>query len=567
MFQFNKNSLFNQKRFNEKYNHKNSVENSSGSIYKNSFLEDLERIIFCSANRRMQDKAQVYPLEERDFVRSRLTHSLEVSAVASALGNTLFKRLHKKINDLLIKSKNQQNNKMYNDTIANSFAHKGLIVSYTERDRLKNYELDLILCLQAASLIHDFGNPPFGHFGEDVIKEYFKDIFFDDIQKEQALKYDHFKYVKNLEHSKSLSGFKKKIFDGLENIQMIYDNIYFDGNAQAFRIVTKLQKFNKKTPGLNLTFGVLGSLFKYPYSSIYSSENHQKFGYFYSENAEIKKLSNNKKGNDWGVFKEFKRNPLAILMEAADDISFTFSDFEDSVQKGHIRYDDITNIIKLIRKDQKFSNGLTEKELKECEGFLKIIFKKYNKNQSNKAPNQERFRKSVYETLISEYKNKIIYSCIDKFLSEDTYYRIMTGDFTTYKDNKKVNLHLVDESSMHHIHKLLNYIKRNHVFSNYEIITAELQGKKILEFLLDTFLAAVFSDDFDSFIEDRYKAKKNNEKILQLLSKNFIELYINDKEKYTEEEKVYYKIRLVIDHICSMTDSYAKDIYMTLNGK
>ncbi|HLT00225.1 MAG TPA: hypothetical protein VK005_01920, partial [Acholeplasma sp.] len=71
MFDFSKESLLNQDRIYGKYSHKSSSEMTERSRYKNSFVEDYERIIFSSANRRMQDKAQVYPLEEKDFVRSR----------------------------------------------------------------------------------------------------------------------------------------------------------------------------------------------------------------------------------------------------------------------------------------------------------------------------------------------------------------------------------------------------------------------------------------------------------------------------------------------------------------
>ena len=47
---------------------------------------DSDRIIFCSAFRRLQDKTQVFPLADNDFVRTRLTHSLEVASVGRSLG-------------------------------------------------------------------------------------------------------------------------------------------------------------------------------------------------------------------------------------------------------------------------------------------------------------------------------------------------------------------------------------------------------------------------------------------------------------------------------------------------
>ncbi|MFN3401922.1 MAG: deoxyguanosinetriphosphate triphosphohydrolase, partial [Ferrovibrio sp.] len=53
---------------------------------RNPFQKDWDRVVFCSAFRRLQDKTQVHSLPESDYVRNRLTHSLEVSSVGRSLG-------------------------------------------------------------------------------------------------------------------------------------------------------------------------------------------------------------------------------------------------------------------------------------------------------------------------------------------------------------------------------------------------------------------------------------------------------------------------------------------------
>src|SRR5690606_34098381 len=113
----------------------------------------------------------------------------------------------------------------------------------------RSLEADLAICLQSIALLHDFGNPPFGHFGEDVIKNYFSSLF--------------------SKKKNNLTNYEKTIIKTIKNRQMINDCRYFDGNAQGFRIVTKLQTFKTPGQGLDLTYGVLGGLFKYPYSSEY----------------------------------------------------------------------------------------------------------------------------------------------------------------------------------------------------------------------------------------------------------------------------------------------------------
>src|SRR5690606_11164129 len=58
----------------------------SSAPSRSAFEQDYDRIIFSHPFRRLQDKTQVHPLPEHDFVHTRLTHSLEVSSVGRSLG-------------------------------------------------------------------------------------------------------------------------------------------------------------------------------------------------------------------------------------------------------------------------------------------------------------------------------------------------------------------------------------------------------------------------------------------------------------------------------------------------
>ncbi|UII22007.1 deoxyguanosinetriphosphate triphosphohydrolase [Fulvivirga ligni] len=109
-------------------------------LSRSAFEQDYDRIIFSHPFRRLQDKTQVHPLPEYDFVHNRLTHSLEVSSVGRSLG--------KKVGEVILQRHAELANKF-------SFHDFGAIVA-------------------AASLAHDIGNPPFGHSGEDAISEFFK---------------------------------------------------------------------------------------------------------------------------------------------------------------------------------------------------------------------------------------------------------------------------------------------------------------------------------------------------------------------------------------------------------
>ena len=113
-------------------------KNTGDQKERSSFEADYDRIIFSYPFRRLQDKTQVFPLPEQDFVHNRLTHSLEVSSV----GRTLGKRVGEKI---------------------------------IEKHTLKNITAnDIATIVSAAALAHDVGNPPFGHSGEEAISSFFE---------------------------------------------------------------------------------------------------------------------------------------------------------------------------------------------------------------------------------------------------------------------------------------------------------------------------------------------------------------------------------------------------------
>src|SRR5215468_2665402 len=94
---------------------------------RTEFDRDYGRTVFSTPVRRLQDKAQVFPLERHDAIRTRLTHSNEVSSVARGLASAAAEW-------------------MYNERL------------------LKKPEYIAAITTIAATcgLIHDLGNPPFG---------------------------------------------------------------------------------------------------------------------------------------------------------------------------------------------------------------------------------------------------------------------------------------------------------------------------------------------------------------------------------------------------------------------
>jgi dGTPase len=241
------------------------------------FEVDYDRIIFSSEFRSLQDKTQVIPLSDTDFVHTRLTHSLEVSVVGRSLGRQVGVKLLEKHPHL----------KEIHGFQTNDF---GAIVA-------------------AAALAHDIGNPPFGHSGEKAIGHFFK------------------------------VGEGKNFADKLKPKEY-QDLCDFEGNANGFKILTQDREGREGGLRLSYaTLGAFikypkESLPKKPTNHIAD----KKYGVFQSDkNAFLDVLNELRlKPNSAEKDGRFSRHPLAFLVEAADDICYTIIDFEDGINLGLI---------------------------------------------------------------------------------------------------------------------------------------------------------------------------------------------------------------------------------------
>ncbi|NRA92933.1 MAG: deoxyguanosinetriphosphate triphosphohydrolase [Psychroserpens sp.] len=255
------------------------------------FEVDYDRIIFSSEFRSLQDKTQVIPLSDTDFVHTRLTHSLEVSVVGRSLGRKVGIKL-------LEKHPHLKNTLGYQ---ANDF---GTIVA-------------------AAALAHDIGNPPFGHSGEKAIGEFF------------------------------ISGNGKRFKDQLTEKEY-QDLCDFEGNANGFKILTESRNGREGGLRLSYaTLGAFmkypkESLPKKPTTHIAD----KKYGFFQSEKEQFRDVAEElglvKRGSNNDL--SYARHPLAYLVEAADDICYTIIDFEDGINLGLIQEEyALEYLINLVR--------------------------------------------------------------------------------------------------------------------------------------------------------------------------------------------------------------------------
>jgi dGTPase len=251
---------------------------------RSPFQKDFDRVVFCSAFRRLQDKTQVHPRAENDYVRTRLTHSLEVASVGRSLG-----------------------------------AGVGQVIAGRRRLPAGLGAAEFGHIVSAACLAHDIGNPPFGHRGEALIRNWFANA----PQGRTALA--------------PLTRGQRRDF------------LEFEGNAQGFRILTRLQNWTDRG-GLRLTAATLGAFTKYPRLSDAEvgpepdDAGHRKFGIMQAEAsifrhvAEVLGLPETAPGL-------WSRHPLAWLVEAADDICYSIVDLEDGYKLGKLGFGAVEKLL------------------------------------------------------------------------------------------------------------------------------------------------------------------------------------------------------------------------------
>ena len=426
---------------------------------RNPFETDYGRLIMSAPVRRLQSKTQIFPLERSTYIRTRLTHSLEVSYIAGLIGQNV-ERMLTELGDL-------------------PEGKSGWLCSL----------------LRVAGLVHDLGNPPFGHFGEEAIKDFFHS------------------YLRSA--GRELNAMERA---DLEN---------FDGNVQAFRILTKLHYYGDKS-SYNLTYSTLASLIKYPCNALvgnqgssYAEISRKKFGYFASEADRYELI------NDY-LQLAGRRSPMAYLIEAADDMAYLASDMEDGVKIGAIKLTQIYDI---------FDEMLTANHDRVMAQFdaINACFKGEGKLKSA----------LITQNMGVFLQREMLSAVIDSFRQH--YDDIMQG---------RLEHEIIEVSSAADIHAAFRHILRQ-LYQNKSKVKKELAGWEVMHGLLTIFMRGCDSNDFNA------TSNTLASHLYNIISVNFRQNY---EQLETYPNYSYNRIRMVIDFITSLNDRAAIDLFQELKG-
>ncbi len=421
-----------------------------GTPERTAFQQDYDRIVFTSAFRRLKDKTQVFPLSKSDYVRTRLTHSLEASCVGRSLGAVVGREI-------------------------------------IARHGLKEVESgDFGAIVAAACLAHDIGNPPFGHAGEDAIREWFR--------------------TSGLLERHDFTPAQRADFER------------YEGNAQGFRIVSRLQS-PANPGGLQLTNAVLATFTKYPRPSYLpetlEGKSSKKFGFFqqdaenFAQVARSTGLIERIPGTAW------RRHPLAFLVEVADDTCYLIVDLEDAARLGFVPYKDA-----------------------EC-----LLADLAGSSVNGQRLDRLHDPKERLEYLRAKAIGRLLESAAAVFLENEE--AILSGDF----DDE-----LLEQCPIAVPLQAVLKLAKDTIYTARPALEIETAGFEVLGALLGLFTQAVEARAGHGRFTTRERM------LLKLLPTQFLD---HDGEPSADP---YIRLLQIADFVAGMTDSYAVDMYRKLKG-
>lgn len=352
----------------------------------------------------------------------------------------------------------------------------GMLVGEEAANRTEKPEFtvhDVGAIVAAAALAHDIGNAPLGHAGERSIRDFF-------------------------------SGSEGRTLTAEFDEQEQLDFARFDGNPQGFRLLTSTHQENDG--GMQLTAATLAAYTKYPWASSDARCNAKcKFGFYKPEAEFFKKVAKATGLAERGS--GFAKHPLALLVEAADDICNSILDLEDGIRLRLVTLSEVTEAAPGNDNDPG--------------------------TQTNKLPIAQ-FRAKAIEALVEQVRTKFV----------SNYDLIMRGEFSKSLTD---DMPTIDA---------WNGLAKRRCYRSPSVLELEMAGHEAIGGLLKHFANAVVSRDASS-------TKLTETSALHLLRSRGV-LTIDDTNSSSAAN--LSRLYRVIDYVSGMTDGYAFELYRRIAG-
>ncbi len=448
-----------------------STTDKKNYLKQADYYDDYKQICTSHMVRQMQEKSHVFPLTEESNLNTGYTHSVETSAIAKLIGSNIV--------DITIKTGKK--------AALNEVA--------------KSHICELLSC---ASMLHDVGNSPFGKFGEEAIRLWFK----------ANLNKIHF---------------KDKPLTEVMSDQMCGDFYCYSSASRDLHCI-----FRYSRSDVTLTSSMLSALIIPCESDKYKGLSQS--GYLYSERKEVQKLYES-------VELSGQRHPLSYVVEAADKISLITSVIENSVTAGMITCPQLMNE---LRREDYFEEDIVQDEYQRFASIVKYLGVCHNASKTRFTTNIETI---AMQKWITHVQDELIEFAAQSFVNN--YEDIMRG---VYLSN------IFDDSWCRVMRNALKDVERKYTYNSEIMISFKNGVNKIINFMLDTFINAVIYYDTD------IELCNSDRSFVTMIGEKYKKVYRRCSRDKDEIEKLYLRLIMVIDYICDMADENLKDIYKKLNG-
>jgi dGTPase len=398
-------------------------------------------------------------------------------------------------------------------------------------DRKLLPQRNLPAMLYAISLVHDLGNPPFGHQGEVAIQQWFK-----------------------ANRAKVLDAKQPK--EKMLTEAMKQDFLSFEGNAQTFRLVSRLQIVNDDR-GLNLTYGTLGALLKYtvPSNRVRGKDAEyagaRKHGYFQSEVPIIAEVRR-KTGLSMGV-----RHPLTYVMEACDDIAYSVIDAEDALKKGLASFPDLLEWLNQPEKKDEpdLANGGKRRILDEVIKKGSAIREELRTSSAGRGLSPGELNDVSMQMFRAHVISVMVQAVADAFVSHLD--ELMTGEFTG---------DLMSKCDASLVTARLKRFDKAVAYRNREVLRLEARGTAVLNDLMNTFWASI-TDRVDRSDPGSARCTAESTYVYSRISENYRRAFESAVPSHAVLPLRYRECQLLTDMISGMTDRFAMSLHEELRGQ
>lgn len=348
--------------------------------------------------------------------------------------------------------------------------------------------------VEAAALAHDLGHPPFGHVAEETLCEC-------------------------LDKPNSQASSSQEFHDG------------FEGNAQSFRIVTKLAvRYPAGSmgdiPGLNLTRATLNAMLKYPWTRHAGGDRNDKWGAYLNEQKFL----------DWTRKSyptvNYARSVEAELMDWADDVAYAVHDVEDFYRAGLIPLE------RLIKDDSEQSRFL--------DGTIRRLGRKRPVEQGEQRRLSNAFSEIKWYIRATEpyqgtrRQRADLRSSTSFFI--DRYINAME-----LAEGSKMGRSIKIDPELKREVTVLKQLTWHYVIENPALETQQYGIRRVIEKLFEAFMDAASSQSKWTMFPLGYREEL-------------------ERIEEQSENKEHERIRTVVDLIASMTEQQALKMYQKLMG-